>query len=55
MGYKRIIRKISKFILASQPDAFVQENIGRIQSGNILKGKKIVITCGGFGLGFAMA
>ena len=26
MGYKRIIRKIAKFILASQPDAFVQIN-----------------------------
>lgn len=27
MGYKRIIRKIAKFILASQPDAFVQVTI----------------------------
>lgn len=55
MGYKRIIRKIAKFILASQPDAVVQVNIGQIQSGSILKGKKIVITGGGSGLGFAMA
>lgn len=55
MGYKRIIRKIAKFILASQPDAFVQVNIDQIQSGNILKGKKIIITGGGSGLGFAMA
>ena len=29
MGYKRIIRKIAKFILASQPDAFVQVNVDR--------------------------
>ena len=55
MGYKRIIRKIAKFILASQPDAFVQVDVGQIQSGNILKDKKIVITGGGSGLGFAMA
>lgn len=54
MGYKRIIRKIAKFILASQPDAFVQVNVGQIQAGNILQGKKIVITGGGSGLGFAM-
>lgn len=55
MGYKRIIRKIAKFVLVSQPDAFVQVNVGQIQAGNILKGKKIVITGGGSGLGFAMA
>ena len=53
MGYKRIIRKIAKFILASQPDAFVQVNVGQIQAGNILQGKKIVITGGGSGLGYA--
>ena len=51
MGYKRIIRKIAKFILASQPDAFVQVNVGQIQLGSILKDKKIVITGGGSGLG----
>lgn len=55
MGYKRIIRKIAKFILASQPDAFVQVNVGQIQAGNILQGKKIVITGGGSGLDYAMA
>lgn len=55
MGYKRIIRKIAKFILASQPDEFIQVNIGQIQTGCILKEKKIVITGGGSGLGFAMA
>ena len=55
MGYKRVIRKIAKFILASQPESFVQVNIGQLQSGNILLGKKIVITGGGSGLGFVMA
>ena len=55
MGYKRIIRKIAKFILSSQPDTFVQVNVGQIQVGDVLKGKKIVITGGGSGLGLAMA
>lgn len=55
MGYKRVIRKVAKFILASQPDSFVNVNVSQIQNGNILLGKKIVITGGGSGLGFAMA
>lgn len=55
MGYKRVIRKVAKFILASQPKSFVHVNIGQIQSGTILFEKKIVITGGGSGLGFAMA
>lgn len=55
MGYKRIIRKIAKFILASQPESFVQVNVEQVQSGNMLRGKKIVITGGGSGLGYAMA
>ena len=55
MGYKRVIRKIAKFILASQPESFVQVNVGQIQCGYILQDKKIVITGGGSGLGYAMA
>ncbi len=55
MGYKKTIRKIAKFILSSQPSTFVNVNVGQIQSGDMLKGKKVVITGGGSGLGFAMA
>lgn len=55
MGYKRVIRKIAKFILASQPESFVQVNVGQIQCGHTLQDKKIVITGGGNGLGYAMA
>ena len=55
MGYKRVIRKIAKFVLASQPESFVQVNVGQIQCGHILQDKKIVITGGGSGLGYAMA
>lgn len=55
MGYKRIIRKIAKFILASQPTKFVNVQIAQINYGGILKDKTIVITGGGRGLGFYMA
>ena len=55
MGYKRVIRKIAKFILASQPESFVQVNVSQIQSGRTLNDKRIVITGGGSGLGYAMA
>ena len=55
MGYKRIVRKIAKFILASQPESFVQVNVSQIQCGHTLQDKKIMITGGGSGLGFAMA
>lgn len=55
MGYKRIIRKVAKFILASQPESFVQINTGQIQYGGILRDKRVVITGGGSGLGYAMA
>ena len=55
MGYKRFIRKIAKFVLASQPDTFTKVEIAQIQYGGILKDKKIVITGGGSGLGYAMA
>lgn len=55
MGYKKIIRKIARFILSSQPTTFVDVKVGQIRSGETLKGKKIVITGGGSGLGLAMA
>lgn len=55
MGYKRVIRKIAKFILASQPESFVKVDVAQINYGEILAGKKIVITGGGSGLGYAMA
>ncbi|MGN0376286.1 MAG: SDR family NAD(P)-dependent oxidoreductase [Suilimivivens sp.] len=55
MGYKRIIRKIAKFILASQPETFTKVEIAQINYGGILKDKKIIITGGGRGLGYYMA
>jgi len=55
MGYKRTIRRIAKFILASQPQSFVNVEVAQINHGGILKGKNIVITGGGRGLGYYMA
>lgn len=55
MGYKRVIRKVAKFVLASQPETFTKVEIAQINYGGILKNKKIVITSGGSGLGYAMA
>ena len=50
MGYKRVIRRIAKFILASQPQRFVKVDVSQVNHGGILKGKNIVITGGGRGL-----
>lgn len=55
MGYKQFLRKLAKFVLESQPEQFTKVEIAQINYGGILKGKKIVITGGGRGLGYSMA
>lgn len=55
MGYKHVVRKIAKFILASQPEVFTKVEVSQINYGDILSGKTIVITGGGRGLGYYMA
>lgn len=55
MGYKQFIRKVAKFVLASQPDKFTKVEVAQINYGGILAGKHVVITGGGRGLGFYMA
>ncbi|WP_125567467.1 SDR family NAD(P)-dependent oxidoreductase [Companilactobacillus insicii] len=55
MGVKRLIRKIAKFILTSQPETATYVNISQINYGGILNNKNIVITGGSKGLGFEMA
>jgi 3-oxoacyl-[acyl-carrier protein] reductase len=55
MGFKRVIRKVAKFILASQPDTFTKVEVSQINYGSIHSGRTIVVTGGGRGLGFAMA
>lgn len=55
MGYKGLIKKFAKFILVSQAHEVVNIKIDNINYGGILANKKIVVTGGGSGLGFAMA
>lgn len=55
MGLKKIIRKAAKLILESSPDKYVTVNVGQITNGEILKGKTVVITGGGSGIGFEIA
>ena len=55
MGVKRLIRKAAKVVLESTPEKFVNVEVAQIVSGSTLENKKIVITGGGSGLGFAMA
>lgn len=53
MSLKKKIKKLMSLLL--MPRGVVNVQIAQISHGNILKGKKIVITGGGSGLGFAMA
>lgn len=53
MSIKKKIKRIIKYILT--PRGTVHVSIAQINYGGILKGKKILITGGGSGLGFAMA
>lgn len=55
MGIKREIRKLAKLILESSPEKNVTVNVSRINYGEILKNRNIVITGGGKGIGFAIA
>lgn len=55
MGIKKYLKKFARFILANQPDNFVEVKVSQINYGEILKDKNIVITGGGRGLGFYMA
>lgn len=55
MGYKKILKKIARFILTSQPNNFVQVKTESINYGNILKNRSIVITGGNKGIGYSIA
>lgn len=55
MGVKKLIRRIAKFIVFEQPKERVIVQVAQINYGGILKGRNIVITGGGSGIGLAMA
>lgn len=53
---RSILSKIAKTILRyCQPCQFVRVEVSQVSYGNILKGKNIVVTGGGRGIGFYMA
>ena len=55
MGFKRVIRKAAKLVLASSPEKFVNVEVAQVSVGSLLKDKTIVVTGGGRGIGLAMA
>lgn len=54
MNIKKIIRKIA-FAIINEPKNHIVVNVGSVNYGLILKGKKIIVTGGSKGIGFAIA
>lgn len=55
MGVKRLIRKAAKLVLSSSPEKHVSVTVAQVAVGSLLAGRRVVVTGGGRGLGFAMA
>lgn len=55
MGFKRLIRKAAKLVVASSPTQHVTVEVAQVAAGSMLEGRRVVITGGGRGLGLAMA
>lgn len=55
MGIKRYIRKAARFVLSSSSAQHVTVEVARVESGSLLAGRRVIVTGGGRGLGFAMA
>lgn len=55
MGFKKLVKKIARFVLTESSDKFTKVEVAQINYGGCLAGKKIVITGGGKGIGYHIA
>lgn len=55
MGIKRLVRKAAKLVLSSSPEKHVSVTVAQVAAGSLLAGRRVVVTGGGRGIGFAMA
>lgn len=55
MGAKEYIKRGIRYVVKGVPTRIVKVNVAQIQYGGILEGKKVLITGGSRGLGFAIA
>lgn len=55
MGIKQSVKRALKYIIKGVPDTIVTVNVAQLHYGGALKGKRILITGGTRGLGFAIA
>lgn len=55
MSFKSKLRKIAKFILSSTNDKKVNITVENVSYNNLLKGRNIIVTGGGSGIGKAIA
>lgn len=55
MSFRGAARKVAKFVLSSSPETHVSVNVANVVVGSTLEGRRIVVTGGSRGLGYAMA
>lgn len=55
MSIGAAIKKVAKFILSNVPASHVSVTVSTVSPGSILAGRRIVVTGGGRGIGFAIA
>lgn len=55
MSIKKYIKRVGKYLLNGIPEYHITANISTIAPNELLKGRKIIVTGGSRGLGYAMA
>ena len=55
MGIKKYVKRVGRYLLKGIPENHITTNIVTIAPNELLKGRKIILTGGGRGLGYAMA